>query len=422
MPYTFTDCIGFGGSFALGMTQAGFELKAKREIKKFGVQACEGNREILGWDWNAEVQPLSRRPAWDIEHTDVVTGNPPCSGFSTMTSKHLRGEDAAVNDCMWAFASYVARAKPIIAAFESVQQAHVMGRGLMLRLRDYVEQETGLKYNLTHLYHNALDHGGPANRPRYFWVISQVPFGVEMPEPDLVPNLREVIGDLENLPETFEPQPYRSPDNWWSSRRRNPAGVVDGHMGRRMNDWERIRQMLEATDGWWPPGMKQQDVMKAIYDRDGKLPPIWESQTERLIKADWWMGVNQAQRWDYDKPARVITGAALQMVIHPTQPRLITHREAARIQGFPDYWKIWPVRDVKNLHMTWGKGIPTDAGRWLGYWIKAALDGEPGTMVGEPVGDRERLIRADKGFKRALDRGARRHEFWSPSKNGAVLV
>jgi len=51
MTYTFTDCIGFGGAFAIGMTQAGFELKAKREIMKFGVQACEGNRGVLGWGW-----------------------------------------------------------------------------------------------------------------------------------------------------------------------------------------------------------------------------------------------------------------------------------------------------------------------------------------------------------------------------------
>ena len=181
MTYTFTDCIGFGGAFALGMTQAGFELRAKREIMNFGGPTCEGNRHILGWNWDLDTQKLSRRPDWDITHTDVVTGNPPCSGFSTMTSKHLRGTDAAINDCMWAFVSYVARAKPTIAAFESVQQAYVMGRPLMQQLRAYLEHETGLKYHLTHLFHNGLDHGGPANRPRYFWVVSQIPFGVEIP-------------------------------------------------------------------------------------------------------------------------------------------------------------------------------------------------------------------------------------------------
>lgn len=417
MTYTFTDCIGFGGAFALGMTQAGFELRAKREIMNFGGPTCEGNRHILGWNWDLDTQKLSRRPDWDITHTDVVTGNPPCSGFSTMTSKHLRGTDAAINDCMWAFVSYVARAKPTIAAFESVQQAYVMGRPLMQQLRAYLEHETGLKYHLTHLFHNGLDHGGPANRPRYFWVVSQIPFGVEIPEPDAVPTFKDVCGDLGGLEETWEPQPYRRPDNWWSSRRRNPEGVVDGFIGRKLSDWERIRQMFEMMDGEWPQGWRQQDVMQEIYRRHGKLPPIWESQTERLLAANWYMGVNQARRWHNDKPCHVITGAALQVVIHPTEPRLITHREAARIQGFTDAWRIWPVRDVKHLHRTWGKGIPVDAGRWLGYWIKRALDGDPGTMLGQPVGERENLMRADRGFKRAMDRGRRRHEFWAPVPN-----
>ena len=418
MTYTFTDCIGFGGAFALGMTQAGFELRAKREIKKFGVQTCEGNRHILGYKWDAQVAKMSRRPDWDLVKTDVVTGNPPCSGFSTMTSKHLRGEDASINDCMWAFASYVARTAPTIAAFESVQQAHKMGRGLMLRLRDYVEEETGKKYHLTHLYHNALDHGGPANRPRYFWVISQVPFGVEIPEPDLVPTFKEVCGDFRGLHETWEAQPYRTPDNWWSSRRRSQDGLVDGFMGRRMHAWTLIEDMLDATDGWWPQGWKQEQVMKAIYERDGKLPGVWEPALPRLLESNWYQGPNQVMRWREDKPCRVITGAALEATLHPTENRFLTHREAARIQGFTDDWKIYSVRDVKNLPLTWGKGIPVDAGRWLGYWIKQALDGNPGTMRGLPQGDRETLMRADRGFVKAMDRGARRHVFWSPERIG----
>jgi site-specific DNA-cytosine methylase len=418
MSYTFTDCIGFGGAFALGMTQAGFELKAKREIMNFGVQTCESNRHILGWDWDSQVAKMDRRPDWDLVKTDVVTGNPPCSGFSTMTSKHLRGMDASINDCMWAFASYVARTAPTIAAFESVQQAHKMGRDLMLRLRDYVEEETGKKYHLTHLYHNALDHGGPANRPRYFWVISQIPFGVEIPEPDLVPTFNDVCGDLRGLHPTWEKQPYRVPETWWSSRRRSEDGLVDGFAGREMHAWKRVQDMLDATDGWWPQGWKQEQVMKAIYERDGKLPGVWEPALPRLLEADFYQGPNQVMRWKEDSPCRVITGAALEATLHPTENRFLTHREAARIQGFTDNWRIYPVRDVKNLNRTWGKGIPVDAGRWLGYWIKQALDGNPGTMSGIPQGERETLMRADRGFKRAMDRGARRHVFWSPERIG----
>jgi hypothetical protein len=39
--------------------------------------------------------------------------------------------------------------------------------------------------------------------------------------------------------------------------------------------------------------------------------------------------------------------------------------------------------------MTWGKGITVDCGRWVGTWIKHALDGEPGSYRGDVIGDRE---------------------------------
>jgi hypothetical protein len=39
--------------------------------------------------------------------------------------------------------------------------------------------------------------------------------------------------------------------------------------------------------------------------------------------------------------------------------------------------------------MTWGKGITVDCGRWIGQWIKAALDGTPGSFTGKQIGVRE---------------------------------
>lgn len=414
MSYTFSDVIGFGGGFALGMVQSGFTLKAKREVMNFGVKNCEANRPLLGWDWDAQVKPLSREPEWDVVKTDVVTGNPPCSGFSTLTKSEYRGDNAAINDCMWAFQSYVTKARPQIAAFESVQHAYGTGKNLMRELRDKLEHDTGLKYTLHHVMHNSISLGGPANRPRYFWLVTQIPFGLEHPEPDLVPTFMETVGDLQGLDMTWEKQPYRYPETWWSSRRRSPDGAVDGHITRNLTHAKRIEALVNALGGEWPQGWREEDACKFIYARDGKLPEAWKSQEDRLVRRNFDMGFNQMQRWYGNKPCRVITGGALSQAMHPTEARLFTHREAARIQGFPDNWRLWPLREYKSLHRTFGKGIPVDAGRWLGYWIQRALNGDPGTMMGEPVGDREYLMKQDKGFKRALARGGRRrHEFWA---------
>lgn len=88
-------------------------------------------------------------------------------------------------------------------------------------------------------------------------------------------------------------------------------------------------------------------------------------------------------------------------VIHPTRYRGLTHREVARIMGFPDDWRIRPLRDFKGLPPTWGKGIPVECGRWISTWARNSILGEPGEMVGEKIGDREFLIDVTNDWRQA---------------------
>jgi site-specific DNA-cytosine methylase len=148
-----------------------------------------------------------------------------------------------------------------------------------------------------------------------------------------------------------------------------------------------MRDLLSGVD--WPAGMAIGEVARRYYDRHGKLPDSWRATEEKVIKNDFFMGFTTPVRWDGARYGRVITGGGLHNVVHPRLNRTITHREAARILGFPDDWKILPLRGVSGLNMTWGKGITVDCGRWIGEWIRRALDGQPGTYVGTEIGDRE---------------------------------
>jgi hypothetical protein len=100
------------------------------------------------------------------------------------------------------------------------------------------------------------------------------------------------------------------------------------------------------------------------------------------------MGVNQVMRWYGDRLANVITGGGVHLILHPREPRTLTHREVARIQGFPDAWKIWPVRNVADIGPAWGKGVPVQAGRWIAKMAAEALEGRPGSDNGRPVDGR----------------------------------
>lgn len=387
MKYRALDCQGFAGGFTLGMVQAGFELVGKREMRGgFGVANCAANRSLLGYDWKAEaVDPAH----WSVVDADVVFGNPPCSGFSVMSAKDFRGADSKINECMWAFVEYAARVRPQVAIFESVQNAFTSaaGHGLMRRLHADLEARTGDRYTLTHVRHNAIAVGGAAIRRRYFWLASRIPFGVEKSTLAAHPRLNDVIGDLANLASTWQAQPYRSPSSWWSEPRRSTNGSVDGHVGLSNPLTKRMADLMAGVE--WSPGMAIGAVAQRYWDTYGRLPESWKDTEEKIVKNEFFMGFTTPVRWHGDRYGRVVTGGGLHNIVHPFLDRTVTHREVARILGFPDDWRILPLRGVSGLNMTWGKGISVDCGRWIGQWIHAALDGNPGKYVGTQIGQNE---------------------------------
>jgi DNA (cytosine-5)-methyltransferase 1 len=397
---TAVDVMGFAGGMTLGIVQAGFDLIAKREMDGgFGVPNCEANRHLLGDRWQTQV---SAAEAWEPVSADLVFGNPPCSGFSVMSPNAFRGVDSKINHCMWAFSSYVARCQPTIAIMESVRSAYSSGHELMTALRANVEGQTGLRYNLYHVYQNAMDLGGAARRPRYFMVLSQVPFGVEYPSLTRLATARAVLEDLDTLALTWRHQPYRKPATWWSSHTRSEHGVVDGHMP---HDSAYIRRGLELyrANGGWPAGVSIGEMARRYYEQHQTLPGSWAVNVDKLIAKKFHMGfpTTTMLRWRADEPCRVITGSALEQVIHPWLPRMMTHREVARVMGFPDDWQISTISTAGTgaLPPTWGKGVTVHCGRWIGNWARRALAGEPGALTGEPVGEREWFIDQPKANK-----------------------
>ncbi len=308
-----------------------------------------------------------------------------------MTDKASRGVDAKVNHCMWDLMDYAAKCKPQIVIMESVRPAYVMGREMMTALRARLEEGSGRRYGLWHIYQNAIDLGGAAHRPRYFFVASQVPFGVEWPNVRK-PLLADVIGDLVPLSMTWQYQPHRTPATWWSRSARNGHKVTDGHVTHHGPYISRALDLMHFNDGEWPEGWAVPKLAKHVWETKLALPESWDYTKDKLIKRDFNMGFTTMVRWTWDKPARVITGAGLYAVMHPRLPRPITHREAARIMGFPDDWRILPLRHVPGIVATYGKGITVQCGKWIGDWARHALDGEPGSVTGEPVGDREWFI------------------------------
>uniref|UniRef100_A0ACD5VBH7 Uncharacterized protein n=1 Tax=Avena sativa TaxID=4498 RepID=A0ACD5VBH7_AVESA len=79
--------------------------------------------------------------------------------------------------------------------------------------------------------------------------------------------------------------------------------------------------------------------------------------------------------WDETVPT-VVTRAEPhnQIILHPTQHRVLTVRENARLQGFPDYYRLFGP--IKQKYIQVGNAVAVPVARALGYSFGQAYQGE----------------------------------------------
>jgi len=419
------DCQGFAGAFTLGMAQAGFEVVGKREnIGGFGVPLVEANRHLI----NDRLEIQVEEPAgWEAGDVDVVFGNPPCSGFSGLSTataaieKRFSGTAAyqSINDCMWDLVRFAVRCRSQVVVMESVQAAYTRGQSLMQELRAEMERLTGQKYDLAHVLHNAAGVGGATIRKRYFMVLTvpELEFGIDPPVIDRVTTVRDVLADLSDQPLSAGSMPYAVRDDELvpalsGAALRSSTGEVDGHE-LLWNSTTAGKGWL-AANGWKPTGEKSGTAFArleelGITEKDLKGSPLNHArESDDLVIPTIYTDTHSfvPTRLHPDKASPVLTGTGVQDKIHPWLHRTITFREMARIMGWPDDWSLAPIWNAGrpgNTQKWLGKGITVQVGRWIGGWVAAALEGTPGGFRGHLVGEREWLIDFTNDHKAVYD-------------------
>lgn len=408
------DFNGLAGFMTYSFTKNGFDLVARTGTLDFGNVSIDKNRHLVGDKWEYSFGDSESDWIFPDEPVEVVAGLPPCSGWSCWTSASARGRDAKAHDHTWALMRYAGLVGPKMVVFESVQQAFNQGHDLMRDYHALLEQLSGKRYTLHHVLMNNLLVGGFSFRPRYFFVAVEegIPFGVDVAWPSDehgLPTMNEVIRDLEDAEWTWDRQPYRSLSSRWVRHLKSPTFEFDGHIGKENNNSANIKEIFDNLPGGeddWEPRKDMSHMLAHIYSTKGELPPRFKHKQQELVDREFSMGFSLPARWHGTTWANVLTGAALDIVVHPNKPRLLTHREAARIQGVPDDWRIAPARHYSALADTWGKAVSAQAGAWMATWARESLEGRPGGFIPEQVGDREYVHETDDKFtrKRVADR------------------
>ncbi len=376
------DIMGFAGSMAAGVDQAGFDVIAKREPAKFGGFGVDSMLYNMPWV-EAQVAPPDQ---WDLpsERVDLVYGCPPCSGFSQLSSVNTkvyehtgttyRGADAEINICMQWFVDYAARVKPRVVVMESVGPAFKLGRDWMESLWSRLRDASGLDYSLTHVNMNAALVGGDVIRPRYFFVAHLQPFGVGLNfvEPR---SMAEVLADLGD-------DEVDGDADW-------------GHQTRRTRSTQRITETIDWLHGQgqdWKQGTRLPDNLteEQLLSPPGMWIKAQIRETKRFPRGDvysHWYSTDPFSpvRWRGDRPFGVVVAASLDRAVHPTAPRPLTFREAARLMSIPDTWSM-RVLVERNKPDELGKAVPSASAKWIAHWARMSIEGTPGEYAGYDTG------------------------------------
>lgn len=390
--HPFADCYGLAGAWSLGTVQAGFELVNRNSLAGFGDIVAEGNRHLLGYDW--EQQTSKNADEAEPVVAAYVCGTPPCSGFSLLNTSAQqakkrgkdapatgRGVDSAINDCMKEFVRFGGRCTGTdgkqgaqIIAFESVQGAFKQGRELMQYLVNQLRKDTGQPYELTHVMMAGAAVGSAQMRHRYYFIAHRIPFGIDMPEERAVATTGDAIGDLLGLKEKWETQKIRRKATPYQKQFHNEDGTVTGHISIH-NETARRRIYFDELWDFWEPGQGLGQPLSAYVAAHGKTPPGAEK---------WWnwdtmqrRGFSGPFRTKADKPGYVLTGGALADALHYKEKRGVTVREGARLMGYPDSWSFDMCKSVMQASLFIGKCCPVQSGQWISEAVKRALDGNP---------------------------------------------
>ena len=294
------------------------------------------------------IRSVARR-AGDV---DILIGGPPCQGFSN-ANRNSWSPSNPNNRLFNRFVDYVAELQPRAFVMENVQGVlwtSRSGNAQHMNIVDHVARRLRRAgYLVFARLLDAVWFGVPQHRSRFFLVgihrdlgYQQDSFGAWGPFPFPthgpiadVPyvTVRDAISDLPRLVNGDDESelryaPGRITGNAFLKyvRRNAPAGRIEDHVTSRHADYviERYRRI--------PPGGNWENVESMMSNYADV------SRTHSNIY----------RRLTWDHPAITIGHYRKAMLIHPSQHRGLSLREASRLQSLPDWFRFCGRADGKD--------------------------------------------------------------------------
>lgn len=316
------------GGMSEGLRLAGYKVLVGLDIEKKFISTFKHNFPYAQSVTKniTEISPCEFSIMTGIRpgKLEILTGGPPCQGFSKNVPRKYRYLDDPKNLLVKSFIDYAEYLKPRIIIMENVAEIEKGFEGKYTQ--EIVNRLKSVGYNVSYSVLNAADYGVPQRRRRAFFIANRDGINFSIPEPTHVKNgndgskhvnVWDAIGDLESLKhgEGYDLYPYKvAPQNSFQVFVRNKNGYYKNHIAKKLQpkQYERISSIK--------PGQGHKDLPPHLQVKGG-----YSGAYGRLTKE---MIAPTITRWVFH-PGSGRWG-------HPVDARLLSIREVARIQSFPD--------------------------------------------------------------------------------------
>jgi DNA (cytosine-5)-methyltransferase 1 len=343
------------GGLSEGFRQAGFHVLAGNDLDSFaGETFARTHREaefIPGPIEDISSRRLLKAAGLRKGELDCLIGGPPCQAFSVYN--HQRGMHDPRSKLFREYLRIVEDLRPKWLVMENVTGITSIGNGKPVKEIEASLRKLGYSLDISIL--RAEEYGVPQERRRIFFVANRTGERIMWPLPSRGGRLRpfvtvwDAIGDLPpllNAEEPIEPQAYRfGPQCDYQKELRKGSRQVHNHAAPRLSEVNLERMKYIPEGGSWrdipfellPEGMKRARRCDHTK-RYGRLRKEGLSCTV-LTKCDLHWG----------------------SFIHPEQDRVLTVREAARLQSFPDWFHFSGSKTEQYVQV--GNAVPPLLGR-----------------------------------------------------------
>lgn len=320
--YKFVDLFSGAGGLSCGLVMAGFTPVASVEIMPEAVQTYKYNfidkkgfkEEVETGDIRTKEIKKQLYETIGDQHIDLIVGGFPCQGFS-MAGNRVVADPR--NSLYLEMLEIVKHVKPDYVVMENVEGLRSMldGKVETQIINDY--KEIGYEINVTTL--NAADYGVAQQRKRVIFIGNRIGNKNYHPKP------------------LYEPQDYKT-----------LGSAIYRFMN--MDEDKSINHIFT----------KHTEEMKQ------RLADVPEGESLFKNYSDSW------KKSPWDRPSCTIKENHGAVNIHPRLPRVLTPREIAAIQSFPDDFIFEGAKKWQLVQI--GNAVPPLLGKAIGLAVEKGLD------------------------------------------------